>query len=123
MNLAEDISERILELRQQGSGLAALEHPIGSWSQKRFWNLKRDLQVARLSDALASNARFQIHLAEAIHWEKPACDSPELTLLAVDAARGGIPSPPAEVFGKDLDWESWKRQPDLHQLQVLFEDN
>src|SRR4051812_5703717 len=123
MNLAEDISERILELRQQGSGLAALEHAISSWSQKRFWDLKRDPQVARLSDALASNARFRSDLADALHWEKPSCDSPELTLLAVDAARGRIPSPPAAVFGKDLDWESWKRQPDLHRLQVLFEDN
>jgi len=123
MNLAEDISARILELRQQGSGLASLEHSISSWSQTRFWNLKRDLQVPRLSDALASNVRFQSDLAEAIHWEKPSCDSPELTLLAVDAARGGIPPPSAAVFGKDLDWELWKRKPDLHQLQLLFEDN
>ena len=105
MNLAEDISARILELRQQGSGLASLEHSISSWSQTRFWNLKRDLQVPRLSDALASNVRFQSDLAEAIHWQKPSCDSPELTLLAVDAARGGIPPPSAAVFGKDLDWE------------------
>src|SRR5262245_41809925 len=111
MNLAEDISERILELRQQGSALAALEHSIGSWSKKRFWDLKRDGQVARLSSALASNTRFQSDLAEVIRWEKPSCDSPELTLLAVDAARGRIPSPPTGVFGNILDWEVWKRQP------------
>src|SRR3569623_624901 len=123
MNLAEVFSERILELRQQGSGRAALEHAISSWAQKRVWNLQRDLQVARLSDALASSSRFQVDLAEAIGWEKPSCDSPELTLLAVDAARGRTAPPPAGVFGKDLDWELWKRQPDLHQLQVLFESN
>jgi len=123
MTLAEDISERIRELRQQGSGLAALEHSIRSWSQKRFWDLERDPQVVRLSDELALNAQFQSDMADALRWEKPASDSPELTLLAVDAARGRIPSPPPAVFGRDLDWETWKRQPDLHQLQVLFESN
>ena len=115
MTLAEDISERIRELRQQGSGLAALEHSVRRWLQKRFWDLERDPQVVRLSDELDLNAQFQSDMADALRWEKPASDSPELTLLAVDAARGRIPSPPPAVFGRDLDWETWKRQPDLHQ--------
>ncbi|HEY1580366.1 MAG TPA: patatin-like phospholipase family protein [Terracidiphilus sp.] len=53
----------------------------------------------------------------------PKSDSAELTLLAIDAARGKIPQFNSGVFGKDLDWNTWKKQPDLRQLQVLFENN
>ena len=123
MNLAEDIANRILELRKEGNNLSILQSPIERCSQLCFWSRDRQGQMARLVDALSGNASFQSDLAEAIEWDKPANDSSQLTLLAIDAARGKIPSPPAAVFGKDLDWEFWREQPDLRRLQTLFENN
>lgn len=123
MNLAEDIAERVAELRRQRADLSALQPSIDRCSQQCFWSRDRDGQVARLLDALGPNLNFQKDLATALDWVKPASDSPELTLLAIDAARGRIPSPPLTVFGKDLDWELWKGQPDLRLLQTLFENN
>lgn len=123
MNLAEEIAERIVELRKQGEDLAALQPSIDRCSQQCFWGRDRDGQVARLLQALSVDPSFQKDLAEALAWDKPASDSSELTLLAIDAARGRIPSPPASVFGKELDWEIWKGQPDLRRLQILFENN
>jgi len=91
MNLAEDIANRILEMRQEGTDLSVLQPAIDRCSQQCFWSRDRRGQMARLSEALAGNTSFQGDLAEAIGWEKPANDSSELTLLAVDASRGKNP--------------------------------
>ena len=102
MNLAEDIANRILEMRAKGNDLSVLQTSVERCSQLCFWSRDREGQMARLRDALAGNVSFQSDLAEAIDWDKPANDSSELILLAIDAARGKIPSPPAAVFGKNL---------------------
>src|SRR5580700_10131421 len=113
MSLAEEVSGKAIGLRKHGGDLHALREVVESWSRRLFWDQDPDTKIATLAEALENNPTFQRDLADALAWNKPKSDSPELTMLAVDAARGKKPKPLQELFGKDLDWEAWKRNPDL----------
>jgi hypothetical protein len=123
MNLAEDIWSAAIAFRAKGDDLAQLQHVVEKCSDHLFWAQDADHQASSLTDILSGSEAFQLDLANAIGWVKPKSDSAELTLLAIDAARGKDPQFDSGLFGTNLDWATWQKQPDLRQLQILFENN
>src|SRR5579872_5941905 len=100
MRLAEDISNAAIAFRTQSGDFRSLQGVVKRWSDQLFWAQDADGQISRVSVTLAQSAAFQLELATAIRWEMPQNDSPELTLLAIDAARGKISQFNSGVFGK-----------------------
>jgi hypothetical protein len=124
MLIADDILRKAIEQRNQGADLQALQAVIDKWAGQIFWNANADVQATVLEQASLADSALRTDLAEAIAWNVPPSDSAELTLLAVDASRGLIQQQPAQaVFGADLDWEAWKKQPDLTRIHRLFVNN
>jgi hypothetical protein len=124
MLIAEDISSKAIEERNQGNNLQALQAVVDTWARQLFWNTDAEAQTTALEQASLTDAALRRDLADAIAWNMPLSDTAELTLLAVDAARGPVQQQPAPaLFGADLDWAAWKKQPDLKRLQELFVNN
>jgi Patatin-like phospholipase len=119
MLLAEDIASKAIERRN----LPALQEVVEAWGQ-RFWHADADTQATALEQATLADPALARDLANALVWNQPPNDSSELALLAVDAARGPMEQQPEPaVFAGELDWEAWRRQPDLRRLQDLFRNN
>ena len=124
MLIAEGILREAIKRRNQGADLHVLQAIVDKWAGQIFWNANADVQATFLEQASLADSALRGDLAEAIGWSVPPNDSAELTLLAVDASRGTIQQPPSQaVFGADLDWEAWKKQPDLRRIHELFVSN
>jgi hypothetical protein len=120
MSLADDTSKAAIALQKN---VVPLQSIVEKWSNRLFWEQEPDAQLKTLIREIDSNSDFQLELANALAWERPRSDSAELSLLTTDAARGKGPKVDPAVFGTDLDWNNWKKRPDLRQLQFVFENN
>jgi hypothetical protein len=123
MLLADDIARKAIEWRNQGADLQALQEVVEFWAGDLFWNRDAEYQAATLEQAMATDPALSSEVAEALQFSQPRDDSAELTLLAVDAARGRAPQPGPGIFAGELDWYAWRKQPDLRQLQDLLSNN